>query len=295
MIQPCDRTQHFRKAMISLSSNPSPTAPLAQPSLSLLGMQTASLFVGLGLISAIALGSAGLAQRFAHQQTYQAVTGQQETTTARLGQRTEAYIDARRREIQSLSQLSLLSHRKIWSSLSPGEQSQALVQYVQVFDAYSTVALLDRQGSLTQTIRGSRDQANQLAVSPLTKRSLRQKNVVHGQSSETANALQLAAPIIDAATGEIIGSVVATIPQARMAKAIQGVDVLADSGFSADEGSRAIAFQMQRSLFLGLAFGLPSAALCLAALIGFQSQKIHQGLQLTATTLGKLGGQHIGG
>ncbi len=248
-----------------------------------------SLVLGLGLTSALAMSVAGYGYRVAAANQGQVAIANTQFQADTVENRQDAFSLKRRNEIQTLSQLSLLSHEKIRASLSPGEQRQALTQYTAGYEGYESITFTDLQGNVVTPIQGK---AGASTVSrALAEQSIAQRGIVDsGLAQDDGQAFQLVAPVMDAGTGQVIGTIEAVISaqlvRTQLEASVDGniVEV------GATEASSTIAFQLKENLAMVMALSLPIAMVLLSGLILFWDHHIHQALAVPPARLKSLTG-----
>lgn len=249
----------------------------------------ASLVVGFGLVSALAMGVAGHSYQMAAAREEQAAIAHSQAQANSLSHRLETFSLKRRTEIQSIAQLALLSHEKIRASIAPQEQWRALSQYAAGYDGYQFITFSDLQGNVVVPIKGS---ARPFPVNrALIEQAIAQQQAVASDLVlDGITELQLVAPVVDAATGQVVGTIEAVVSTETVTAALASAATNDVANNGPAEIEPAIAFQLEENIALIMALALPIATALLAGLILFWDRQIHQILAVPPARLKSLMG-----
>ncbi len=186
-------------------------------------LRTKATAIALAIGTLPVLGIGAIAYYFADKAVKEQIITTQQASAVGLSDKLNRFMFDRYGDVQVLARLPVLSNAKIKEIISVAEKQAVLTQFVETYNVYESVAVMDLDGnpilqSTGEKLSNQRDKAYFQAVfrgdSPYIERNV-------ASSLEKDAAIYIAAPVRDSATGKTIAVVRTVIPIQRLEAVIQ--------------------------------------------------------------------------
>ena len=177
-----------------------------------LRLKATSLALALGILPLVAIGAT--AYYIANQAIVKQIKQEQQNCATEIADKVNRFMFDRYADIQVMASLPIFRNPKLWAVTTPQERQVALNHFLNAYRFYDKIAVADLAGNTIVQSRGKPDaglsrqdyfqqviKTNRPVIAPP------RKSAMTGQYS-----IFIAAPIIDTATGKIIGVICSRMP-----------------------------------------------------------------------------------
>ena len=213
-----------------------------------LRVKATALAIALGTIPVLVVGAT--AYHFANQSIIQQIKQDKKNSTTQLANQVKRFMFERYGDIQVLASLPIFTNPNVAARTTLQEKQAVLDRYVNIYGSYNSIALFDLNGNtvvqskgksvpnhktrdfLKEVLRTGRPVINQPSVSRLT-----------GKLS-----INLAAPVKDAATGEIIGVIRTQMPVEGLDNVAKNYETKGDNYYLVDSFGKVFISSMKNQV-----------------------------------------------